>query len=66
VIQIKEFIDSDVSLAEKSVNEFLSRLREDQFIDIRFGTFTKKQVASSESQRSAILVIYRVDNPEQQ
>jgi hypothetical protein len=65
VIQIKEFIDSDVSLAEKSVNEFLSRLREDQFIDIRFGTFTKKQVASSESQRSAILVIYRVDNSEQ-
>ncbi len=62
MIQIKEFIDSDITLAEKSANEFLSKLREDQFIDIRYGTFVKKLAVNSEAQRSAIVIVYRVDD----
>jgi hypothetical protein len=62
MIQIKEFIDSDISLAEKSANEFLAQLREDQFINIRYSSFVKKHANTMEAQRSAILVIYKVDD----
>ena len=61
MIQIKEFIDSDTSLAERLANEFLSSLQEDQVIDIRYGSFVKKHASNHEYQRSAILVIYKTE-----
>lgn len=62
MIQIKEFIDTDASTAEKAVNEFLAELREDQFVNIRYESFVKKFANNAELQRSAILVIYRTDD----
>jgi len=62
MIQIKEFIDTDASTAEKAVNEFLAGLRDDQFVNIRYGSFVKKFANNAELQRSAILVIYRTDD----
>lgn len=59
MIQVKEFIDTDVTTAEKAVNDFLSKLREDQFIDVRYGSYMKKFANKAELQRSAILVIYK-------
>lgn len=62
MIQIKEFIDSDIYYAEKKANEFLATLREDQYVDIRYGTLVKTNPQRTEYQRSTILVIYRTDN----
>ncbi|WP_276353429.1 sporulation protein Cse60 [Cohnella caldifontis] len=59
MIQVKEFVDSDTVPAERSANEFLATLRDDQVIDIRYGTFVKKHLSRSEQQRSCILIIYR-------
>ena len=60
MIQVKEFIDSDSSYAEKRANEFLATLREDQFISVEYGTMVKSKPDKTEHQRSTILVVYRI------
>ncbi|MBP1990553.1 sporulation protein Cse60 [Paenibacillus eucommiae] len=62
MIQIKEFIDSDISYAEKKANEFLASITEEQFIDVCYGTMVKMNPNQMASQRSTILVIYRTIN----
>ncbi|MCP3772310.1 sporulation protein Cse60 [Paenibacillus sp. MZ04-78.2] len=59
MIQVKEFIDSDVRLAEKTCNEFLSTLAEDQIVSISYGSIIKSKPDKGEYQRSTILVVYR-------
>ncbi|MBW7476792.1 sporulation protein Cse60 [Paenibacillus oenotherae] len=59
MIQIKEFIDSDIYYAEKKANEFLATISEEQFVDIRYGTMVKTNPQRTEYQRSTILVIYK-------
>ncbi|GLI05397.1 hypothetical protein YDYSG_14270 [Paenibacillus tyrfis] len=59
MIQVKEFLDSDVRLAEKSCNEFLATLSEDQIVSISYGSIIKSKPDKGEYQRSTILVVYR-------
>ncbi|WP_163856088.1 sporulation protein Cse60 [Paenibacillus elgii] len=62
MIQVKEFLDSDVRLAEKSCNEFLATLAEDQIVSISYGSIIKSKPDKGEYQRSTILVVYRTRN----
>lgn len=59
MIQVKEFIDSDTSYAEKKANEFLATLQEEQVISINYGSIIKSTPDKSTYQRSTILVTYR-------
>lgn len=59
MIQVKEFVDSDSSLAERKANEFLATITEEQFISISYGTLLKTKPDKGEYQRSTILVVYR-------
>ncbi|QJD86539.1 sporulation protein Cse60 [Cohnella herbarum] len=59
MIQVKEFLDTDMSLAEKRVNEFLAELADDQVINICYGSINKVTPTKLSEQRSAILVVYR-------
>ncbi|KPV56255.1 hypothetical protein QJ48_28690 [Paenibacillus sp. A3] len=59
MIQVKEFLDSDNRLAEKSCNEFLATLEEDQIVSISYGSIIKSKPDKGEYQRSTILVVYR-------
>jgi len=61
LIQVKEFIDTDSSYAERKANEFLATIREDQFISISYGSMVKSKPDKSEYQRSTILIVYRTD-----
>ncbi|GAA4847953.1 hypothetical protein GCM10023310_27570 [Paenibacillus vulneris] len=62
MIQVKEFIDSDSSYAERKANEFLATLKEEQFISISYGTMIKSKPDKSAVQRSTILVVYRTNS----
>ncbi|MCS7462695.1 sporulation protein Cse60 [Paenibacillus doosanensis] len=62
MIQVKEFIDSDSSYAERKANDFLATLKEEQFVSISYGTLIKSKPDKSEYQRSTILVVYRTSN----
>lgn len=59
MIQVKEFLDTDSSLAEKRVNEFLAELDDDQVINICYGSINKITATRLSEQRSAILVVYK-------
>ncbi|WP_256758580.1 sporulation protein Cse60 [Cohnella sp. WQ 127256] len=59
MIQVKEFVDTDMSLAEKRVNEFLAELDDDQVINICYGSISKTTATNKSEQRSAILVVYK-------
>ncbi|BBI31378.1 hypothetical protein [Cohnella abietis] len=59
MVQVKEFVDTDSSLAEKRANEFLATLQDDQVINICYGSIGKQIVANKTDQRSAILVVYK-------
>ncbi|QMV42791.1 sporulation protein Cse60 [Cohnella cholangitidis] len=59
MIQVKEFLDTDSSLAEKRVNEFLAGLDDDQLINICYGSINKITATKLSEQRSAILVVYK-------
>jgi len=64
MIQVKEFIDTDTLYAEKSANEFLASLREEQVINVCYSSIMKPTRSGSSTQRSTILVVYRTDKPE--
>ncbi len=59
MIQVKEFIDTNNSLAVNQANAFLAELREEDVVNVRYGTFTSRVGSGSEYQRSTILVVYR-------
>jgi hypothetical protein len=61
VIRVKEFLDSDSSLAEKRVNEFLAELEDEQVINICYSSISKPNLNNVSEQRSAILVVYKVN-----
>ena len=61
MIQVKEFVDSDTRLAEKSANEFLAGLSEDQVINICYSSMLKSNFNQPDSQRGSILIVYRVN-----
>ncbi|QTH41843.1 sporulation protein Cse60 [Cohnella sp. LGH] len=62
MIRVKEFVDSDSSLAEKRVNEFLAELKDEQVINICYSSISKPSLNNISEQRSAILVVYRTDS----
>ncbi|MCR8632636.1 MULTISPECIES: hypothetical protein [Paenibacillus] len=59
MIQVKEFVDSDTSLAEKKANVFLAELQDEQVINICYGSMTKPTASGMNAQRSTILVTYK-------
>lgn len=59
MIQVKEFVDTDTRLAEKSANEFLATLDDKQIVDIRYGSIVKQDLNKQGYQRSSILIIYK-------
>ncbi|GIP37837.1 hypothetical protein J31TS4_11170 [Paenibacillus sp. J31TS4] len=64
MIQVKEFIDTDTSYAEKQANLFLAGLKDSQVISVRYGSVVKANSSRVESQRSAILVVYKTADKE--
>lgn len=61
MIQLKEFVDADNSYAENKANEFLAGLREEQIVNICYGSVVKSSRDGSEHQRSTILIVYKTD-----
>ncbi|GAA3402255.1 sporulation protein Cse60 [Paenibacillus hodogayensis] len=59
MIQVKEFVDTDSSYAEKKANEFLATLNDDQVINICYGSIMKANASGAANQRSTILVVYK-------
>lgn len=59
MIQVKEFVDTDKSYAEKRANEFLADLRDDQVITICYGSIMKPSPSGTVYPRSTILIVYR-------
>ncbi len=59
MIQVKEFVDTDTSFAEKNANVFLASLQEEQVINICYGSIRKSTPSGTDTQRSAILITYR-------
>lgn len=59
MIQVKEFVDSEHSLAVDEANAFLAGLNEESIVEIRYSSNIKKSPNGTENQRSAILVVYR-------
>lgn len=62
MIQVKEFVDSDRTLAVDELNKFLAGLPDDAIIDVKYCANLKKLSNGQETQRSAILVVYRVNS----
>ncbi|MDQ1909686.1 hypothetical protein RAC89_04085 [Paenibacillus sp. GD4] len=62
MIQVKEFIDTDSSYAEARANLFLAELKEEQVVNVCYGTIVKPAIGGAGIQRSCILVVYKVDN----
>ncbi|MCU6797075.1 MULTISPECIES: sporulation protein Cse60 [Paenibacillus] len=61
MIQVKEFLDTDNSYAENKANEFLAGLKDDQLINVCYGSVIKSTLSGVEHQRSAILVVYKTN-----
>lgn len=59
MIRVKEFLDTDSSLAEKRANEFLAGLEDEQVINICYSSISKANLNNVSEQRSAILVVYK-------
>ncbi|TNJ66864.1 sporulation protein Cse60 [Paenibacillus hemerocallicola] len=59
MIQVKEFVDTDKSYAEKRANEFLAELKEDQIVNICYGSIMKPSPSGTVYPRSTILVVYK-------
>ncbi|MDT9725560.1 hypothetical protein DUZ99_11315 [Xylanibacillus composti] len=62
MIQVKEFIDTDRSLAVERANAFLAGLKEEDVVGVHYGSIVKRVAEGIENQRSAILVVYRKDD----
>lgn len=58
MVQVKEFIDTDISSAEQKANDFLATLDEEQIVGIHYSTGYKPHNDQAE-QRSNILIVYR-------
>ncbi len=59
MIQVKEFLDSEHSLAVDEANAFLAQLKEEDIVEVKYGSIVKKSINGTEGQRSAILIVYR-------
>lgn len=59
MIQVREFIDTDTTYAEKQANAFLAELKDSQVISVSYGSVMKTNTSRVENQRSAILVVYK-------
>jgi hypothetical protein len=59
MIQVKEFIDTDSSYAEKNANEFLAGLSDEQVINVCYSSVVKSTASGAEQQRSTILIVYK-------
>ncbi|MEI7024744.1 hypothetical protein [Paenibacillus sp. y28] len=64
MIQVKEFIDTDASYAEKKANQFLADLRDDQVINVCYGSMMKSTPSGTVNQRSTILIVYKTSGTE--
>ncbi|MNJ78489.1 hypothetical protein D3C77_762560 [compost metagenome] len=61
MIQVKEFVDTDNSYAENKANEFLAGLKDDQVINVCYGSVVKPTISGTSHQRSTILVVYKTN-----
>ncbi|MCZ8514001.1 hypothetical protein O9H85_16540 [Paenibacillus filicis] len=61
MIQVKEFVDTNSSLAVKQANDFLAQLAEDQVVNVSYGSITRSSASGNEYQRSTILITYRTN-----
>jgi hypothetical protein len=61
MIQVKEFVDADNWYAENKANEFLAGLRDEQIVNICYGSVVKSSRDGAEHQRSSILVVYKTN-----
>lgn len=61
MIQIKEFLDTEYSLAEKKANDFLAGLAEDQVVNVLYNSFSVTQSPGIVNQRASILIVYKTD-----
>jgi hypothetical protein len=59
MIQVKEFVDTDNSYAENKANEFLSGLKDEQVINVCYGSVVKPTASGTAHQRSTILIVYK-------
>ncbi|MFC3800670.1 MULTISPECIES: hypothetical protein [unclassified Cohnella] len=59
MIQLKEFLDTEYSLAEKRANEFLAGLEEEQVVNVLYGSYAKSQTQGVVHQRASILIVYK-------
>ncbi|SDE46590.1 Protein of unknown function [Paenibacillus sp. UNCCL117] len=62
MIQVKEFVDTDNSYAENKANEFLAGLKDDQLVQVCYGSVVKPTVTGTSHQRSTILVVYKTNS----
>lgn len=62
MIQVKEFVDSDNSYAENKANQFLAGLKDEQVVNICYGSVVKTNISKTERQRSTILVVYKTED----
>lgn len=63
MIQVKEFVDTEISFAQNKANEFLATLDDDQVINVCYGSVSKSKPSGIEHQRSTILIVYRLIKP---
>jgi hypothetical protein len=61
MIQVKEFVDADNSYAENKANDFLAGLREEQIVNICYGSVVKSSRDGAEHQRTTILIVYKTN-----
>lgn len=61
MIQVKEFVDTDKSFAEKRANEFLAELRDEQVVNVCYGSIMKPLPSGTVYPRSTILIVYKTD-----
>ncbi|MDR6552107.1 hypothetical protein [Paenibacillus qinlingensis] len=59
MIQVKEFLDTDASYAETRANQFLAELKDEQIVNVCYGSILKSSPSGVGFQRSAILVVYK-------
>jgi ATP adenylyltransferase/5',5'''-P-1,P-4-tetraphosphate phosphorylase II len=64
VIQVKEFLDTDASFAEARANLFLADLKDEQVINVCYGSIMKSALNGVGNQRSSILVVYKTEQNE--
>ncbi|MGG1555191.1 sporulation protein Cse60 [Paenibacillus ferrarius] len=59
MIQVKEFVDTDSSYAVTMANQFLASLKDEQVVNVCYGSMMKSALNGIGVQRSAILVVYK-------